>query len=104
MTTGLRDAWITGGATTAFGSLPNQGALDLMAEAATSALVDARLPPDAVDGVLCGYATTLPHLMLSTVFCERMGIRPQWAHGMALGGNFSLRRAVKIRDPDKLPI
>ena len=26
--------------------------------------------------MLCGYATTLPHLMLATLFCERFALRP----------------------------
>jgi len=39
-----------------------------------------------IDGVLCGYATTLPHLMLSTLFCERFSIEPAYAHSVQLGG------------------
>jgi acetyl-CoA acetyltransferase len=40
----------------------------------------------AIDGLLCGYATTLPHLMLSTVFAEYYGVQPRYAHAMQLGG------------------
>jgi acetyl-CoA acetyltransferase len=50
------------------------------------ALEDAGLKRAEVDGVLCGYATTLPHLMLSTLFCERFSLQPAYAHGLQLGG------------------
>ena len=79
-------AFIAGAATTAFGKFPGRGALDLMAEAAQGALDDAGVPREQVDGVLCGYATTLPHLMLATLFCERFGLSPAYAHGMQAGG------------------
>ena len=39
-----------------------------------------------IDAVLCGYATTLPHLMLASLVSERLGIRPAYAHGMQMGG------------------
>lgn len=79
-------ALILGVGNTAFGRHEGRGALDLMAEAATRALADARLSRHDIDGVLCGYATTLPHLMLSTLFCERFALRPSYAHSMQLGG------------------
>src|SRR5690606_26017148 len=71
---------------TAFGRHEGHDALDLMAAAASAALEDAGRSRAAIDGVLCGYATTLPHLMLSTLFCERAAIRPAYAHAMQLGG------------------
>lgn len=79
-------AYIIGTGNTAFGRHEGQSALDLMAQAATCALADAALSRDQVDGVLCGYATTLPHLMLSTLFCERFSLQPNYAHGMQVGG------------------
>ena len=79
-------AWITGVGGTAFGRHEGQGALDLMARAARAALDDAGLRRADIDGVLCGYATTLPHLMLSTLFCERFALDPAYAHGMQVGG------------------
>jgi acetyl-CoA C-acetyltransferase len=79
-------ACIVGTGNTAFGRFEGTGALDLMAEATQRALADAELAADQIDGVLCGYATTLPHLMLSTLFCERLGLRPAYAHGVQLGG------------------
>ena len=82
----MRPAWIAGVGNTPFGRLEGRDALDLMAAAAAAALEDAGRPRAAIDGVLCGYATTTPHLMLSTLFCERAGIRPAYAHAMQLGG------------------
>lgn len=79
-------AWISGVGGTAFGRHEGQGALDLMADAARQALHAAGLVRGEVDGVLCGYATTLPHLMLSTLFCERFGLDPAYAHSLQLGG------------------
>lgn len=79
-------ACLTGAATTAFGRHEGRGPLDLMAEAAEGALAAAGLERAEVDGILCGYATTLPHLMLSTLFAERFALRPAYAHGVQLGG------------------
>jgi acetyl-CoA acetyltransferase len=57
-----------------------------MAEAAQKALDTAQLERREIDGLLCGYATTLPHLMLSTLFCERFALQPAYAHSLQLGG------------------
>lgn len=57
-----------------------------MADAASRALDDAGLERSAIDGLLCGYATTLPHLMLADLFAERFGLSPLYAHGMQMGG------------------
>lgn len=82
----MRHAYITGAGNTAFGRLQGQSTLDLMSQASTRALASAQLKRMDIDGVLCGYSTTLPHLMLSTLFCERFSLRPHYAHGMQLGG------------------
>lgn len=79
-------AYIAGCGNTPFGRLEGQGALELMGWAAQRALEASGLQRSDIDGVLCGYATTLPHLMLSTLFCERFGLEPHYAHGMQLGG------------------
>ncbi len=79
-------AYIVGVGNTAFGRHEGQDSLALMARAASRALVDAQLERADIDGVLCGYSTTLPHLMLSTLFCERFGLRPAYAHSLQLGG------------------
>ncbi len=82
----MKQACIAGAGNTAFGRAEGRGPLDLMAEAAGRALADAGLKRVDVDGVLCGYATTLPHLMLSTLFCERYSLAPAYAHSVQLGG------------------
>jgi len=82
----VNQAYVLGAGNTAFGRLEGRGPLDLMAEAAERALTDAGLARGAIDGVLCGYATTLPHLMLSTLFCERASPAPAYAHSVLLGG------------------
>jgi acetyl-CoA C-acetyltransferase len=79
-------AWITGVGDTAFGRLPGETPLSLMAAAASSALADAALERANIDGVLCGYATSLPHLMLATLFAEYFGLTPRYAHGIQMGG------------------
>ena len=82
----MNHAYITGVGNTAFGRLEGLNTLDLMAQAARQALEDAQLKRSEIDGVLCGYSTTMPHLMISTLFCERFSLRPNYAHGMQLGG------------------
>lgn len=82
----MNHAYIAGVGHTPFGRLAGWGTLDLMAQAATRALEDAQLKRSDIDGVLCGYSTTMPHLMISTLFCERFALRPNYAHGMQLGG------------------
>ena len=57
-----------------------------MSQAAAQALADAQLERREVDGLITGYSTTLPHLMLSTVFAEHFGLRPRYAHAIQLGG------------------
>jgi len=81
----LKTAYLTGVGSTAFGRQPG-GTLDLMTRAAAEAIDAAGLERREIDGVLCGYATTLPHLMLATLFCERFAIEPAYAHGMQMGG------------------
>jgi acetyl-CoA acetyltransferase len=79
-------SWLTGVGATAFGRLPGRSTLDLMAAAAELAVADAELTRGQVDGLLCGYSTTLPHLMLGTAFAEHFGLSPSYAHGVQVGG------------------
>jgi acetyl-CoA acetyltransferase len=79
-------SWISGVGLTAFGRHEGRTTLDLMSEAAETALADAGLGRGDVDGLICGYSTTMPHLMLSTVFAEHFGLRPHYAHAVQLGG------------------
>lgn len=79
-------AWLTGSGLTRFGRHEGRQTLDLMSDAAALALADAGLVRDEVDGLLCGYSTTLPHLMLATLFAEHFGLRPRCAQALQLGG------------------
>lgn len=79
-------AWISGVGLTPYGRHEGRSTLDLMSAATTAALVDAGLERADIDGVLCGYATTMPHLMLATVFAEHYGLSPSYAHAIQMGG------------------
>lgn len=81
-----RRAVITGAADTAVGELPGSSCMGLHAEAASLALADAGLRPSDLDGVLCAYSFTEPHLMLASVFCEYFGIRPACSAAVQAGG------------------
>lgn len=82
----LAATYVRGVGNTPFGRLPGSTPLTLMARAADAALDDAGLGRNQIDGVLCGYATTLPHLMLADRFCEFASLAPAYAHGVAGGG------------------
>ncbi|MGB6103300.1 MAG: thiolase family protein [Pusillimonas sp.] len=82
----MKTVYIRGAGNTAFGKLEGRGVLDLMMESSGKAIADAGIKRGEIDGVLCGYATTMPHLMLSSVLCERAGIRPSYAHTIQVGG------------------
>src|SRR5512134_2861633 len=79
-------SFVTGVGLTPYGKLPGRSTLDLMSAAAGAALADAQLERKDVDGLLVGYSTTFPHLMLSTVFVEHYGFNPVYAHAVQLGG------------------
>ncbi|MGE0716364.1 MAG: thiolase family protein [Alphaproteobacteria bacterium] len=79
-------AWIVGAGDTAFGRHAGATTLDLMTRAAAAALADGGLARGDVDGLLCGYSTTHPHLMLATVFAEHFGLDPIYAHALQAGG------------------
>lgn len=79
-------SWITGVGLTPFGRHDGRDTIDLMSTAATAALDDAGLARGEIDGLITGYSTTIPHLMLSTLFAEHFGLSPTYAHGIQLGG------------------
>src|SRR5512134_3254529 len=79
-------SYVTGVGLTPYGKLPGRSTLDLMSEAASAALADAQLERREIDGLLCGYSTTFPHLMLSTVFAEHFGLAPDYAQAIQMGG------------------
>ena len=79
-------SFISGVGLTAFGKHEGRSTLDLMTEAAQGALSDAGLKRSDIDGLLTGYSTTMPHLMLATVFAEHFGMQPSYAHAIQVGG------------------
>jgi acetyl-CoA acetyltransferase len=79
-------SFITGVGLTSFGRHEGSSALDLMSKAAELAVADAGLKRAEIDGVLCGYTTIKPHIMLATVFAEHFGIKPSYAHAVQVGG------------------
>jgi acetyl-CoA acetyltransferase len=91
-------SYIAGVGLTAFGKHAGSSTLDLMSAAASAALQDAGLERRDIDGLLCGYSTTLPHLMLSTVFAEHFGLKPRYAHAMQIGGatGFAMAMAAHL--------
>src|SRR5437899_7711032 len=79
-------SFITGVGLTAYGRHEGSSSLDLMSRAAEFAIADAGLKRSEIDGILCGYSTVAPHIMLATVFAEHFGIRPAYAHAVQVGG------------------
>src|SRR3979490_1371701 len=79
-------SFITGVGLTAFGRHDGPASLHLMSTAAELAISDAGLKRGEIDGILCGYSTVAPHIMLATVFAEHFGIRPAYAHAVQVGG------------------
>ena len=87
-------SFITGVGLTAFGRHQGLSSLDLMSRAAGLAIADAGLKRTDIDGILCGYSTVAPHIMLATVFAEHFGIRPAYAHAVQVGGATGLAMAM----------
>jgi acetyl-CoA acetyltransferase len=83
-------SFITGVGLTSFGRHEGSSTLDLMSRAAELAIADAGLKRSEIDGVLCGYSTVQPHIMLATVFAEHFGITPAYAHAVQVGGGTGL--------------
>jgi acetyl-CoA acetyltransferase len=79
-------SFITGVGLTSYGKHEGSSSLDLMSQAAQLAITDAGLKRGEIDGVLCGYSTVSPHIMLATVFAEHFGIKPSYAHAVQVGG------------------
>ncbi len=79
-------SYITGVGLTPFRRHEGSSSLDLMSQAASLALADAGLQRREIDGILCGYSTVSPHIMLATVFAEHFGIQPSYAHAVQVGG------------------
>lgn len=79
-------SYVLGSGLTRFGRHDGRSTLDLMSEAAAAALADAGLERGEIDGLICGYSTTMPHIMLATVFAEHFGLKPSYAHAVQVGG------------------
>lgn len=79
-------AVITGVADTAVGKLEGSTSLGLQAEAAAAAVAEAGLSLGDIDGVLCAYSFTEPHLMLASVVSEFLGIAPSYSIAVQAGG------------------
>src|SRR5215470_7058352 len=79
-------SYITGVGLTSYGRHEGSTSLDLMSKAAQLAIDDAGLKRAEIDGILCGYSTVSPHIMLATVFAEHFGIQPSYAHAVQVGG------------------
>ncbi len=79
-------SFISGVGLTPYGRHEGLSTLDLMSWAAQEALNDAQLKRAEIDGFLCSYATTMPHVMLATVFAEHFGIQPSYLHALQVGG------------------
>lgn len=82
----MMPAAITGACDTAVGELPGSTCMSLHAEAALGAVADAGLSLADIDGVLCAYSFTEPHLMLASVFCEHLGVHPGFCAAVQAGG------------------
>ncbi|WP_151448933.1 thiolase family protein [Lacisediminimonas profundi] len=80
------DAFITGACDTEVGELAGSSCMGLHAQAAMGAVADAGLTLADIDGVLCAYSFTEPHLMLASVFCEYLGIHPGYCTSIQAGG------------------
>ena len=82
----MKPAYISGVGLTPFGRHDGLDTLELMSSAAADALADAGLERGEIDGLVTGYSTALPHLMLATLFSEYFGLRPSYANALQLGG------------------
>ncbi len=87
-------SYITGVGLTPFGKIDGSTTLSLMRDAAERAIADAGLKRSEIDGLLCGYSTTMPHIMLATVFAEHFGICPSYCHAVQVGGATGMAMAM----------
>ncbi|TXL70183.1 thiolase family protein [Vineibacter terrae] len=87
-------AFISGVGNTRYGKIDGSTTMSLAAAAAQAAMADAGLKPQDIDGLLTGYATTMPHIMLATVIAERLGVQPAYAHALQAGGATGVAMAM----------
>jgi acetyl-CoA C-acetyltransferase len=94
----MQEAFIAGAAVTEFGRIEGSSPLSLMSRAASQAVLQASIQHNEIDGVLVGYATTMPHLMLANLFCESFGLMPHYAHAVQAGGATGAAMVMLARD------
>lgn len=82
----MKKAVITGSYSTKVGELEGATCMSLHTEAGLGALEDAGLAVSDIDGLLCAYSFTEPHLMLASVFAEYVGMEPAYASAVSMGG------------------
>ncbi|EAQ02442.1 hypothetical protein OB2597_17037 [Pseudooceanicola batsensis HTCC2597] len=82
----MKKAVVTGSYSTKVGELEGATCMSLHTEAGLGALADAGLAVSEVDGLLCAYSFTEPHLMLASVFAEYVGMKPAYASAVSMGG------------------
>lgn len=68
------------------GKVPDRTGLGLNAEAALVAIEDAGIDRSEIDGLLTAYSFSEDYFMLGSVLCEYLGIKPQYAASMIVGG------------------
>jgi acetyl-CoA acetyltransferase len=90
-----KHAVISGVHNTKVGSVPDSTVMSLHSEAAFGALADAGLKLSDIDGVLCAYAITETYPMLSSAFCEYVGVAPNFNAGLHGGGATAAMMAMQ---------
>ncbi|MCD8504943.1 MAG: thiolase family protein [Burkholderiaceae bacterium] len=93
-----KHAYIKAAEHTAYGRLPGRSAIELMGDVACKLFSDAGVMRQEIDGVLCGYATTFPHLMLASLMSEKLGLKPSYAHVVQTGGATGAAMVMLARD------
>lgn len=68
------------------GEFPESSCLSLHLDAARGAAADAGLAMTDIDGLICAYSLTQPHLMLSSWFSEYAGLSPSTCFAIQAGG------------------
>src|SRR5260370_204731 len=79
-------SFITGPGPPPFGRHEGPSPAHLLTRGAELGIGDGGLKGGEIDGVVCGYSTVQPHIMLATVFAEHFGIKPSYAHAVQVGG------------------
>lgn len=99
-----KHAVISGVHNTKVGTVPGSTCMSLHSDAAFGALADSGLKLSDIDGVLCAYALTENYPMLSSAFCEYVGVAPNFNAGLHGGGAtaamMAMQAAALVRNGD----